>query len=73
MLPDIIIQGTGVEDEHCFIDNIHGVITLHPVAKMCSVDGVFVTEPTKLAQGEQNGEIYFCICIMLLASVCLQQ
>ncbi|KAK3106893.1 hypothetical protein FSP39_002139, partial [Pinctada imbricata] len=51
ILPDVIIQGTGVEDEHCFIDNIHGVITLYPVAKMCAVDGVLVTEPTRLTQG----------------------
>nr|XP_022321824.1 pleckstrin homology-like domain family B member 2 isoform X4 [Crassostrea virginica] len=50
-VPDIIIQGTGVEPEHCFIDNIHGVITLYPLARMCAVDGVLVTEPTRLPQG----------------------
>ncbi|XP_062570439.1 titin homolog isoform X3 [Saccostrea cucullata] len=49
--PDIIIQGTGVEPEHCYIDNIHGVITLYPLAKMCAVDGILVTEPTRLPQG----------------------
>ena len=51
-VPDIIIQGTGVEPEHCFIDNIHGVITLYPLARMCAVDGVLVTEPTRLPQGQ---------------------
>lgn len=51
-VPDIIIQGTGVEPEHCFIENIHGVITLYPLAKMCAVDGILVTEPTRLPQGE---------------------
>lgn len=49
-VPDIIIQGTGVEAEHCFIDNIHDVITLYPLAKMCAVDGVLVSEPTRLPQ-----------------------
>lgn len=53
-VPDIIIQGTGVEAEHCFIDNIHDVITLYPLAKMCAVDGVLVSEPTRLPQGQYN-------------------
>ncbi|XP_060081466.1 uncharacterized protein LOC132560804 [Ylistrum balloti] len=51
VMPDIVIQGTGIEDEHCYIDNIYGTITLHPIARMCSIDGKMVTEPTKLSQG----------------------
>lgn len=51
VMPDIVIQGTGIEDEHCYIDNIYGTITLHPIAKMCSIDGKMVREATRLSQG----------------------
>ncbi|GAB1599003.1 pleckstrin homology-like domain family B member 1 isoform X5 [Argonauta hians] len=48
---DIVIQGTGVEQEHCLIENNNNIITLCPIAKMCAVDGVIITKPTRLAQG----------------------
>lgn len=48
---DIIVQGTGVENEHCFIENTAGVITLYPLAKMCALDGVLATGPVRLSQG----------------------
>ncbi|XP_052060549.1 calponin homology domain-containing protein DDB_G0272472-like isoform X4 [Mytilus californianus] len=51
VLPDLIIQGTGVEDDHCYIDNIHGVVTFHPLAKLCFIDTRLVSEPTRLTQG----------------------
>ncbi|KAL4228837.1 Pleckstrin y-like domain B member 1 [Mactra antiquata] len=47
---DIIITGTGVESEHCYIDNQDGIFTLIPVAKQCYMDGSAITSPTKLAQ-----------------------
>ncbi|CAI9722296.1 pleckstrin homology-like domain family B member 1 isoform X1 [Octopus vulgaris] len=50
-LQDIVIQGTGVESEHCFIENKNNIITLYPIAKMCALDGVIITKPTRLAQG----------------------
>ena len=56
--PDIPISGTGVERQHCYIDNQDGVITLIPVAKQCSVDGVTVSMATRLAQGKVNPTIY---------------
>ncbi|ESP00033.1 hypothetical protein LOTGIDRAFT_158260 [Lottia gigantea] len=49
--PDIVIEGTGVEYNHCFIENKNGVITLYPSAPMCSIDGILVQKPTRLAQG----------------------
>ncbi|XP_053408390.1 pleckstrin homology-like domain family B member 1 isoform X3 [Mercenaria mercenaria] len=49
--PDITITGTGVEKEHCYIENQDGIITLVPVAKQCYMDGTLVTMPTRLAQG----------------------
>ncbi|VDI20048.1 Hypothetical predicted protein [Mytilus galloprovincialis] len=51
VLPDLIIQGTGVEDDHCYIDNIHGVVTFTPLAKLCFIDQHLVCEPTRLTQG----------------------
>ena len=49
--PDIIITGTGVEKEHCYIDNQDGVITIVPVARACFMDGEVITKATRLAQG----------------------
>ncbi|XP_060573136.1 pleckstrin homology-like domain family B member 1 isoform X3 [Ruditapes philippinarum] len=49
--PDIAITGTGVETEHCYIENQDGVITLVPIAKQCYMDGTLVAMPTRLAQG----------------------
>ncbi|XP_048257939.1 pleckstrin homology-like domain family B member 2 isoform X4 [Haliotis rufescens] len=48
---DIVIEGTGVEAEHCYLDNHNGVITLTPFARQCSVDGEPVEKTTRLAQG----------------------
>ncbi|KAL3886762.1 hypothetical protein ACJMK2_026735 [Sinanodonta woodiana] len=48
---DVVLQGTGVEAEHCYIDNMDGVITLVPIAKLCSVDGVLIHSANRLAQG----------------------
>ncbi|KAL8596284.1 hypothetical protein ACOMHN_021323 [Nucella lapillus] len=58
---DILIEGTGVEDRHCYIENISGVITLHPLAALCAIDGKVVTQPTRLAQGH-----FLCRFVMLL-------
>lgn len=49
---DITVQGTGVEPLHCHIDNANGVVTLHPIAEMTSVDGLKVTSATRLTQGQ---------------------
>nr|XP_057936670.1 pleckstrin homology-like domain family B member 1 isoform X3 [Doryrhamphus excisus] len=48
---DISIQGPGVEEQHCYLENRSGVITLHPCGNLCSVDGVQVTQPIRLSQG----------------------
>ncbi|KAL5019694.1 hypothetical protein ScPMuIL_002586 [Solemya velum] len=48
---DIVIQGTGVEPEHCYIDSYRGVISLYPIATLCAVDGLIVTKPIRLTQG----------------------
>lgn len=51
---DITVQGTGVEPVHCHIDNSNGVVTLHPVGEMTSVDGLRVTSATRLTQGPSH-------------------
>ncbi|XP_076867939.1 pleckstrin homology-like domain family B member 1 isoform X15 [Brachyhypopomus gauderio] len=48
---DIDIQGPGVVELHCYIENQAGAITLFPCGNMCSVDGLAVTKPTRLSQG----------------------
>lgn len=49
---DILVQGTGVDPAHCYIENTGSVVTLFPLAEMTSVDGVRVMIPTKLTQGQ---------------------
>ncbi|KAG7216800.1 hypothetical protein INR49_021198 [Caranx melampygus] len=58
---DIVIQGPGVEAEHCLIINEGGVVTLDPCGHLCSLDGVQVTVPTPLTQGYSLclGKSYF--------------
>ncbi|XP_033027217.1 pleckstrin homology-like domain family B member 1 isoform X3 [Lacerta agilis] len=48
---DIVLQGAGVAPKHCFIENMHGTLTLHPCGNPCAIDGLAVTRPTRLSQG----------------------
>ncbi|XP_051748532.1 pleckstrin homology-like domain family B member 1 isoform X7 [Ctenopharyngodon idella] len=48
---DINIQGPGVTAQHCYIENVGGVITLYPCGNQCSLDGLGVTKPVRLTQG----------------------
>ncbi|GAB6019925.1 hypothetical protein CHUAL_001456 [Chamberlinius hualienensis] len=48
---DIIISGTDVEPEHCYIEHNDGVVTLHPIADRVTVDGLKIVTPTRLTQG----------------------
>ncbi|KAI5098773.1 pleckstrin-like-like domain family B member 1 isoform X16, partial [Silurus meridionalis] len=48
---DINIQGPGVADQHCFIENKAGIIILHPCGNQCTMDGLLVTKPVRLSQG----------------------
>ncbi|XP_060107620.1 pleckstrin homology-like domain family B member 1 [Heteronotia binoei] len=48
----IVLQGAGVAPQHCFIENLHGTLTLHPCGNNpCAIDGLAVTRPTRLSQG----------------------
>jgi len=48
---DIVLQGPGIRDQHCFIINDDDLVTLHPLTGQLAVDGVLTTTPTKLVQG----------------------
>ncbi|CAL1264466.1 unnamed protein product [Larinioides sclopetarius] len=48
---DIVIDGPGIERDHCFIDNNNGLVTIYPQSGDVSIDGVLITEPTCLSQG----------------------
>lgn len=60
---DIIVNGPGIEEEHCIIENIlidshskskatkSNLVTIYPLAHLCSVDGVLVDNPFKLSSG----------------------
>ncbi|XP_076060048.1 uncharacterized protein LOC143036506 isoform X4 [Oratosquilla oratoria] len=51
VVPDIVVMGTGVEPEHCYLDNVKGTVTLTPIASKVAIDGVAITKPTRLTQG----------------------
>ncbi|CAB0020599.1 unnamed protein product [Nesidiocoris tenuis] len=53
---DVPVVGPGVIDEHCSIDNIDGCLTLRPHCQFTTVDGVPVTLPTHLTQGNIDGD-----------------
>ncbi|NWT27582.1 PHLB1 protein, partial [Cardinalis cardinalis] len=48
---DIILQGTGLAPQHCYIENVRGTLTLHPCGNACAIDGVLLQRPTHLTQG----------------------
>ncbi|XP_077162938.1 pleckstrin homology-like domain family B member 1 isoform X2 [Paroedura picta] len=48
---DIVLHGAGVAPQHCFIENMHGTLMLHPCGNPCAIDGLAVTGPTRLSQG----------------------
>ena len=63
---DIVIHGAGIERQHCYITNDGdsdsgatsgggGVVTLHPLAILCTVDGLQLNRPTRLSQGKNIG------------------
>ncbi|EMP33393.1 Pleckstrin like proteiny-like domain family B member 1, partial [Chelonia mydas] len=47
---DIVLQGTGLASEHCYIENVCGTLTLHPCGNVCAIDGLQVKQPTRLTQ-----------------------
>lgn len=50
---DINIQGPCVAAQHCYIENVGGIITLYPCGNQCSIDGLPVNKPVRLTQGKQ--------------------
>ncbi|XP_065492617.1 stAR-related lipid transfer protein 9 isoform X2 [Caloenas nicobarica] len=49
---DIVLQGQGIEKDHCMIDNNGGIVTLRPVqGARCTVNGCEVTGSCRLSQG----------------------
>lgn len=56
---DIVLSGSGIQDEHCFIDLVDGGATLFPNPNSeCCINAVPVDKPTRLTQG----------CVVLLGS-----
>ncbi|XP_064896134.1 pleckstrin homology-like domain family B member 1 isoform X23 [Columba livia] len=48
---DIVLQGPGLQPQHCFIENVQGTLTLHPCGNACAIDGVPLRRPMRLTQG----------------------
>ncbi|XP_066930642.1 kinesin-like protein KIF16B isoform X1 [Clytia hemisphaerica] len=48
---DLLVRGKGITNEHCLIEFDGEAVVLHPKNELCSVDGVPISEPTRLPQG----------------------
>ncbi|KAM3850912.1 stAR-related lipid transfer protein 9 [Vipera latastei] len=49
---DIVLQGQGIERDHCIVDNRHGIVTLRPLqGAHCVVNEHEVTDSIRLSQG----------------------
>uniref|UniRef100_A0A670Y6C4 Kinesin motor domain-containing protein n=1 Tax=Pseudonaja textilis TaxID=8673 RepID=A0A670Y6C4_PSETE len=49
---DIVLQGQGIEKDHCIVDNQHGIVTLRPLqGAHCVVNHHEVTDSVRLSQG----------------------
>ncbi|XP_058712902.1 pleckstrin homology-like domain family B member 1 isoform X17 [Poecile atricapillus] len=48
---DIVLQGPGLVPQHCYIENVRGMLTLHPCGNACAIDGVPLQQPMHLTQG----------------------
>lgn len=48
---DIVLRGPGIESEHCILESIECLVTLHPIAEECYVNGKQVVKPLRLSQG----------------------
>ena len=46
-----VLEAPDIAECHCRIENCDGVVTLHPGAGECFVNGDLVTQPMRLAQG----------------------
>ena len=46
-----VLEGEEIEKEHCVLDFVKGKVTFEPISSMCWVNGVAVTQATKLNQG----------------------
>ena len=49
-----VLEGEDIEKEHCVLDFVKGKVTFDPISSMCWVNGVAVTQATKLNQGMVN-------------------
>lgn len=49
--PDIQLRGKGIEPEHCTVEYNGDAVVLYPKGNLCSVDGIPISEPTRLPQG----------------------
>lgn len=50
----VVLHGLDLESEHCVFENQNGTVTLVPLnGAQCSVNGVLLTEPAPLNQGER--------------------
>ncbi|XP_058017976.1 stAR-related lipid transfer protein 9 isoform X1 [Ahaetulla prasina] len=49
---DIVLQGQGIERDHCIVDNRHGIVTLRPLqGAHCVVNHHEVIDSVRLSQG----------------------
>lgn len=50
----LVLEGEDIDKEHCVLDFVKGRVTFEPISSLCWVNGVAVSQPTKLNQGKLN-------------------
>ncbi|XP_028398519.1 kinesin-like protein KIF16B isoform X2 [Dendronephthya gigantea] len=49
---DIILNGPGIDAEHCILESIEGHVTVHPLSALCFVNGEVLDQQRRLKQGD---------------------
>lgn len=49
---DIILNGPGIDVEHCILESIEGHVTVHPLSQLCFVNGETIDKAHRLKQGD---------------------
>ena len=47
----LVLNGPGIDAEHCILESIEGHVTVHPLSTLCFVNGEVIKETKRLKQG----------------------
>ena len=56
----LVLNGPGIDAEHCILESIEGHVTVHPLSTLCFVNGEAINEQKRLKQGVHFEVFRFC-------------